>query len=62
MSDRWQRRKSEKETEKIVKVAKQDMLSWMSELSSIPSEEEIRAWQAGYLAGINRISNRKRSL
>jgi hypothetical protein len=59
MSDRWQRRKSEKETEKIIKKAKQDMMSWMSELSDVPSEEEVRAWQAGYLSGINRTNNRK---
>jgi len=59
MSDRWERRKSIKETEKLIKKAKQDMMSWVSELSEIPSEEEVRAWQAGYLSGINRANNRR---
>ena len=62
MSDRWQRRKFEKETEKLIKKAKQDMMSWMSELSGVPSEEEVRAWQAGYFAGINRTNNRKEAI
>lgn len=59
MSDRWEKRKFVKETEKLVVKAKQDMLSWMSELSNVPSEEEVRAWQSGYLSGINRANNRK---
>lgn len=62
MSDRWERRKSEKETQKLVKKAKQDMISWMDTLSYVPSEQELRAWQAGYLSGINRASNRIESM
>lgn len=62
MSDRWERRKSEKETQKLVTKAKQDMASWMETLSHVPSEEEIRAWQSGYLSGINRTNNRKEAL
>jgi hypothetical protein len=58
MSDRWERRKYEKETQKLVKKAKQDMISWMDTLSYVPSEQEIRAWQEGYLSGINRANNR----
>jgi hypothetical protein len=62
MSDRWERRKSEKETQKLVKKAKQDMISWMDTLSYVPSEQELRAWQAGYLSGINRANNRIESM
>ncbi len=62
MSDRWERRKSEKETQKLVKKAKQDMISWLETLSYTPSEEELRAWQAGYVAGINTANNRKEAL
>ena len=59
MSDRWERRKYQKETQKLVKKAKQDMASWMELLPNVPSEEEVRAWQSGYLSGINRATNRK---
>lgn len=62
MSDRWERRKSNKETQKLVKKAKQDMVSWINTLSDIPSEQELRAWQAGYLSGINRANNRIESM
>jgi hypothetical protein len=62
MSDRWERRKSEKETQKLVKKAKQDMASWIKLLPNVPSEEEIRAWQSGYLSGINTANNRKEAL
>jgi hypothetical protein len=62
MSDRWERRKSEKETQKLVKKAKQDMASWMSALNHVPSEEEVRAWQAGYLAGVNMATNRNEAI
>jgi hypothetical protein len=59
MSDRWERRKSERETQKLITMAKKDMAVWMTTLQDTPSELEIRAWQAGYLAGINLSNNRK---
>lgn len=62
MSDRWERRKSEKEMQKLVKKAKQDMITWMETLTYVPSEEEVRAWQAGYLSGINTTNNRKEAV
>lgn len=62
MSDRWERRKSEKEMQKLVKKAKQDMIAWMETLTYVPSEEEVRAWQAGYLSGINTTNNRKEAV
>lgn len=56
MSDRWQRRKHDAETAGIIKKAKIDMTRWLSNLSELPSESEIRAWQAGYISGINRAT------
>lgn len=61
MSDRWEKRKFEKETKKLIVKAKKDMLSWMTSLPNLPSEEEIKSWQAGYLAGINAYNNKKGS-
>lgn len=54
MSDRWQKRKYDAETASIIRKAKKDMSSWMATLGYIPDETEIRAWQAGYISGINR--------
>ena len=61
MSDRWERRKSKRETDKLIEKAKHDMAIWMTTLQDVPSELETRAWQAGYVAGINMVSNRKDS-
>lgn len=46
-------RKAVKQIESITRKAKQAMASWMSILGYAPSGEEVRAWQAGYIAGIN---------
>lgn len=54
MSDRWQRRKHDAETSAIIRKAKKDMSGWMATLGYMPSESEIRIWQAGYISGINR--------
>jgi hypothetical protein len=48
-----QKRKVNKDVAAIAKKAKKAMASWISSLSELPSEKEIRAWQAGYIAGIN---------
>jgi hypothetical protein len=32
------------------------MLDWVEEIGRVPSEDEAKAWQAGYVAGINRVS------
>lgn len=58
MSDRWEKRKHNKEIANIIKKAKQDMASWLSELDETPSEKEISVWQSGYLYGINRGTGR----
>ena len=60
MSDRWEKRKHDKEIDSIVKKAKQDMAEWMSTLSSAPSENDVKIWQAGYVAGINRGTGRQK--
>ena len=59
LSDRWQRRKHDAETSAIIRKAKKDMMSWIGVLGYSPSEKEVRAWQAGYIAGINRATGAK---
>lgn len=56
---RYQERKISKETASITRKAKIDMQKYISSLSELPSEKEMRAWQAGYIAGINRGANNK---
>jgi hypothetical protein len=53
---RMQKRKVSKDVAAIARKAKQAMTKWVSSLSELPSEKEIRAWQAGYIAGINQNS------
>lgn len=48
-----QKRKISKDVAAIAKKAKKAMASWVASLSELPSEKEVRAWQAGYIAGIN---------
>lgn len=50
---RSERRKAVRETRGLVQKAKKAMAVWMSTLAEIPTEQEVRAWQAGYLAGVN---------
>jgi hypothetical protein len=57
MSDRRQKRILDKEAAAVTRKAKVDMERYVLSLSELPSEREIRAWQAGYIAGINRGSN-----
>jgi hypothetical protein len=59
MSDRRQKRILDKEAAAVTRKAKIDMQRYVSELSDLPSEKEIRAWQAGYVAGMNRGTNNK---
>jgi len=56
MSNRQQKRKYDAETAAIIRKAKVDMNRWISGLSEMPSESETRAWQAGYISGINRAT------
>lgn len=56
---RYQERKISKEAASIKRKAKVDMQRYISSLSELPSEKEIRAWQAGYISGLNRGANNK---
>lgn len=58
-NSRYQKRKQSAEVAAIIRKAKIDMERWISSLSSMPTEIEIKAFQAGYIAGINRGSNVK---
>lgn len=58
MSDRWEKRKHDKEIHGIIKKAKQDMARWLSELDKVPSENDISIWQSGYIYGLNRGTGR----
>lgn len=55
---RMQKRKVSKEVSAIARKAKQAMASWMAMLGYSPSSQEVRAWQAGYIAGINEGMNK----
>jgi hypothetical protein len=54
--ERQEKRKLDRQTQAVIKRAKQDMQNYVEKLEELPSEAEIRAWQAGYISGINRMS------
>jgi len=56
---RSEKRQAARQAGSIVKTAKIDMLEWVEEVGRVPSREEILAWQAGYLSGINRMAQHK---
>jgi hypothetical protein len=58
-SERQEKRKLDRLTASIVKKAKIDMQEYIDTLQDLPSELEVKAWQAGYIAGINRMSEEK---
>jgi hypothetical protein len=53
---RAEKRKSFRQASNLIARAKKDMLNWVEEIGRVPSEDEAKAWQAGYVAGINRVS------
>jgi hypothetical protein len=55
-TERQEKRKLDRQTASIIKKAKVDMQEYVETLQKLPSEPEIKAWQAGYIAGINRMS------
>lgn len=59
MISRQEKRKQDAQLAAIVRKAKIDMEKWISGLPTVPSEIEIKAFQAGYISGINRGSNLK---
>lgn len=54
---RTEKRKIERETAAVIRKAKVDMQAWIDAMQELPSQVEIRAWQAGYVSGLNRASN-----
>jgi hypothetical protein len=53
---RLEKRKAFRQADNLIARAKKDMLDWVEEVGRVPSEDEAKAWQAGYLAGINRVN------
>jgi hypothetical protein len=60
LTDRKQRRDNQKVIETVRRKAKQDMADWIVEIDRMPSEQEILAFQAGYVFGINRGANNEK--
>lgn len=58
--DRKTKRQNERLLNSIKRKAKKDMENWMLSLSELPSEGEVKAFQAGYIAGIGRGSENER--
>jgi hypothetical protein len=57
--NRQDKRKTQREIENIVAKAKVDMNNWILSLPSSVTEGQVIAWQAGYIAGVNRMANEK---
>lgn len=53
---RQEKRKADRQASNIVATAKKDMIAWIETLSYTPTEPEMKAWQQGYISGINRIN------
>lgn len=56
MMNRTEKRKLDRQKAAIVKKAKQDMQEFVDSLNRMPTEQEILAWQAGYVSGMNRMN------
>ena len=56
---RLEKRKITRDISILVKKAKIDMETYISSLGYTPSDFEVKAWQAGYIAGINRGTSNK---
>jgi hypothetical protein len=54
---REEKRKIQRDINYVVENAKKDMADWVLKLPYGVTEKEAAAWQAGYIAGINRIKN-----
>ncbi len=54
---RTEKRKIQRDVEYIVENAKKDMADWVLKLPYGVTEKEAAAWQAGYIAGLNRVRN-----
>ena len=56
MDKRQGKRKVERALQSVKNNAKKDMMRYLSDLNYQPTDNELRAWQNGYIAGINRGS------
>jgi hypothetical protein len=56
MMNRTEKRKLDRQKAAIVKKAKQDMQEFVDSLDRMPTEQEIVAWQSGYISGMNRMN------
>lgn len=54
---RQEKRKIQRDINYIVENAKADMVDWVLKLPYDITEREAAAWQAGYIAGLNRVRN-----
>jgi hypothetical protein len=54
---RSDKRKVSKEIRSVVRKGKEAMYSWIIALGYEPTDIEIRAWQSGYVAGLNNRQN-----
>lgn len=53
---RYDTRKASRQAANIITRAKKDMIVWIEGLNHLPSENEMISWQAGYVAGVNRLA------
>ena len=56
--DRRTRRDNERVLNSIKRKAVKDTETWILSLTSSPTPAEVRAFQAGYIAGTNRFASR----
>ena len=55
--NRKEKRQLKSEFDSIIKKAKRDMETWISLIDEEPTVKEMRAWQSGYIYGLNRAEN-----
>lgn len=56
---RYEKRKAARQAANIITKAKKDMIAWVGSLEHTPTQSEMVAWQAGYVAGVNRLAVEK---
>lgn len=54
--NRYEKRKAQRQGAAITTKAKKDMIAWVETLDHSPTAEEMVAWQAGYISGVNRLA------
>lgn len=57
MGRREAKREATREIRSIVTKAKAAMYKWVVDLGYEPTDGEVKAWQAGYLAGLSHKDN-----